>query len=47
MLNIRVKVTKQDLKDFPLHTLEVDEKWKDVIDPSQDYKFQNKRKKCK
>lgn len=47
MLNIPIKITMQEVKDFPRDTLKVDDKWEDLIDPKNDHIYQRKRTRRK
>ena len=39
MISVPIKISTQEVIDFPLHTLECNEKWNDIIDPSNDKDF--------
>lgn len=43
MISVPIKISTQEVIDFPHHTLECDEKWNDIIDPSKDDDFKRTR----
>ena len=43
MISVPIQISKQEIKDFPLESLQIDSKWKDLIDPEQDHRFQRPR----
>lgn len=43
MLSVPIQITRQEIKDFPVDTLRIDERWKDFVDPEQDYRFRKPR----
>lgn len=43
MISIPIKISVQEVIDFPQHTLECNDKWNDLIDPSKDDHFKRKR----
>lgn len=47
MLSVPIQITKQEIKDFPLETLHIDNRWAHIIDPSKDHMFQGVKKKRK
>lgn len=47
MLSINIHISKQEVKDFPLHTLECDTRWNDMIDPNKDHQFERKKTRKK
>ena len=47
MLSIPIQITKQEVRDFPLESLQIDSQWAYIIDPDNDNKFQMKKTKKK
>ena len=47
MLSIPIKVTVQEVKDFPLDTLQINSQWGDIIDPQYDMKYYRKHTRKK
>ena len=47
MLSVPIQITKQEVKDFPLETLQIDPRWAHIIDPAHDHNFQVKKTKKK
>ena len=47
MLSVPIKITTQEVKDFPLHTLQINDFWKDIIDPNKDHIYHRKRTRRK
>lgn len=43
MISIPIKISTQEVIDFPVHTLKCNERWNDLIDPSNDDNFKRKR----
>lgn len=43
MLSVPIQITTQEIHDFPLESIQIDPKWKDLIDPEQDHKFHRPR----
>jgi hypothetical protein len=43
MISVPIKISTQEVIDFPQHTLECNEKWRDIIDPSNDNDFKRTR----
>jgi len=43
MLSVSIQITKQEVKDFPLETLQIDPSWAHIIDPAHDHNFQTKK----
>ena len=39
MLSIPIRITKQEVRDFPLENLQIDPRWAHIIDPSCDHTF--------
>lgn len=44
MISIPIQITKQEIKDFPLESLQIDPKWAHIIDPEQDHLFKVHKK---
>jgi hypothetical protein len=45
MISVPIKITLQEVIDFPKHTLECNTLWNDLIDPSNDNNFKRKTNK--
>jgi hypothetical protein len=43
MISIPIKISTQEVIDFPKHTLECNTRWNDIIDPNKDDNFKRKR----
>ena len=43
MISVAIRITAQEVIDFPKHTLTCDPKWNDIIDPQNDENFRRKR----
>lgn len=43
MISVTIKITNQEILDFPKHTIVCDDKWSDIIDPANDSNFKRKR----
>lgn len=43
MISVAIRITSQEVIDFPKHTLVCDPKWNDIIDPQNDGNFKRKR----
>lgn len=39
MISVPIRISTQEVIDFPQHTLECNEKWNDIIDPIKDDEF--------
>lgn len=45
MISVPIKITTQEVIDFPKHMLECNSLWSDIIDPDKDDNFKRKRNK--
>lgn len=43
MISTQIKISLQEVIDFPIHTLQCDDKWRDIINPENDDEFRRKR----
>lgn len=43
MISVPIRISLQEVIDFPQHTLECNDKWSDIIDPAKDDNFKRKR----
>ena len=43
MISVPIRISTQEVIDFPQHTLECNEKWNDIIDPARDDEFKYSR----
>lgn len=43
MISVPIRISTQEVIDFPQHTLECNEKWNDIIDPTKDDEFKYPR----
>lgn len=43
MISVPIRISVQEVIDFPQHTLECNDKWNDIIDPKNDGNFKRKR----
>jgi hypothetical protein len=43
MISTPIKISVQEVIDFPVHTLKCNNKWNDIIDPKNDESFKRKR----
>lgn len=41
MISVPIRISTQEVIDFPQHTLECNEKWNDIIDPAKDDEFKH------
>lgn len=41
MISVQIKISTQEVIDFPQHTLECNERWNDIIDPAKDDEFKH------
>lgn len=41
MISVPIRISTQEVIDFPQHTLECNEKWRDIIDPANDDEFKH------
>ena len=39
MISVPIRISTQEVIDFPQHTLECNERWNDIIDPAKDDEF--------
>jgi len=44
MISVPIRITMQEVIDFPKESISINDQWKDIIDPAQDDRFRKPRK---
>lgn len=43
MISVPIRISTQEVVDFPVHTLKCNDRWNDIIDPEKDNTFKRRR----